>query len=138
MGDIVRNTLKKKERLSSESSLSRLFANGHYGTSDCIRYCFRAENSLSYNRIVVSVPKRFFKRAVKRNLLKRRIREAYRIGKMLLPVDTEKGGTDILFIYNTKEIMDATSVDNAVKTALINIADRIAQAKASSVNESES
>lgn len=57
---------------------------------------------------------------------------------MLLPVDTEKGGTDILFIYNTKEIMDATSVDNAVKTALINIADRIAQAKASSVNESES
>ena len=57
---------------------------------------------------------------------------------MLLPVDPEKGGTDILFIYNTKEIMDAISVDDAIKTALTNIADRIAQAKTYSVNESES
>ena len=74
MGDEVRNTLKKQERLSSGISLSRLFASGHYGTSDFIRYCFFTGNGLTFNRIVVSVPKRNFKRAVKRNLFKRRIR----------------------------------------------------------------
>ena len=61
MGDEVRNTLKKQERLSSGISLSRLFASGHYGTSDFIRYCFFTGNGLTFNRIVVSVPKRIFK-----------------------------------------------------------------------------
>ena len=53
-------------------------------------------------RILVSVPKRFFKRAVKRNLLKRRIREAYRVQK--LP------GVDVMFQYNSAELADFTAV----------------------------
>jgi ribonuclease P protein component len=52
----------------------------------------RADDAPS--RIVVSVPKRSFKRAVKRNLLKRRIREAYRRHKDLLGP-----GFDVVFIY---------------------------------------
>ena len=106
----VRNTLKKNERLSSKAGLSALFANGRYGNAKGIRYCFNAGNSLPYNRIVVSVPKRCFKRAVKRNLLKRRIREAYRLNKQLLPVSMPDGGIDILFIYSPKEVLDFSSV----------------------------
>ena len=49
----------------------------------------------------MSVPKKMFKRAVKRNLLKRRIRESWRKQKHALQTT---GGTDILFIYPTKEI----------------------------------
>ena len=52
------------------------------------------------SRIVVSVPKRLFKRAVKRNLLKRRIREAYRHQKGLLSAPA-----DILFIYTAPEVL---------------------------------
>ena len=52
----------------------------------------RADDAPS--RIVVSVPKRSFKRAVKRNLLKRRIREAYRRQKDILGP-----GFDVVFIY---------------------------------------
>ncbi len=52
------------------------------------------------SRIVVSVPKRLFKRAVKRNLLKRRIREAYRHQKGLLSAPA-----DILFIYTVPEVL---------------------------------
>lgn len=51
---------------------------------------------------MVSVPKRLFKRAVKRNLLKRRLRESYRLQKHLL---TCSEGTDLMFVYNTKETL---------------------------------
>ena len=68
------------------------------------------------SRIVVSVPKRLFKRAVKRNLLKRRIREAYRRQKGLL-----SAAYDILFIYSAPEVLpyeviyaDMTAVLRAV------------------------
>ncbi len=125
MSEIVRNTLKKRERLSSGTGLSKLFAGGRYGSTEGMRYCFNASNSLPYNRIVVSVPKKCFRRAVKRNLIKRRIREAYRLNKSLLPVFPE-GGTDILFIYSTREILDFTAVTAAVTTILTSVADRLA------------
>ena len=49
---------------------------------------------------VVSVPKRSFKRAVKRNLLKRRIRESYRRQKSLLT-----GTWDLLIVYTSREVL---------------------------------
>ena len=49
---------------------------------------------------MVSVPKRSFKRAVKRNLLKRRMREAFRRQKALLGP-----GMDILLIYTSSELL---------------------------------
>lgn len=52
--------------------------------------------------MMVSVPKKSFKRAVKRNLLKRRIRESWRRQKHLLAFE---GNIDILFMYSVKEIL---------------------------------
>ena len=70
-------------------------------------------------RILVSVPKRCFKRAVKRNLLKRRIREAYRVQK--LP------GADIMFQYNSAELADFA----AIRADITAILSRIQAAMAS-------
>ena len=53
-----------------------------------------------FSRMMVSVPKRNFKRAVKRNLLKRRIREAWRLNNGIL----EGHGYDLLFVYLGREI----------------------------------
>ena len=64
----------------------------------------------------VSVPKRLFKRAVKRNLLKRRIRESYRTRKELLAP-----GTDVMFIYQPKEILSYPEICSAMETALKDI-----------------
>ena len=63
------------------------------------------------NRIMVSVPKKMFKRAVKRNLLKRRIRESWRKQKHTLALT---GGTDILFIYPSKEILSYEEIYSSV------------------------
>lgn len=125
MGNDFRKTLKKKERLSVGTDLSRLFASGRYGFTDGFRYCYRIGNELPFNRIVVSVPKKCFRRAVKRNLLKRRIREAYRLNKNLLPVNAEKGGTDILFIYSSKDILDFNAVVLSVRNILESLAAKV-------------
>ena len=125
MDNDFRKTLKKKERLSVGTGLSRLFASGRYGITDGFRYCYRIGNELPFNRIVVSVPKKCFRRAVKRNLLKRRIREAYRLNKNLLPVNAEKGGTDIIFIYRTKDILDFGTIVLSVRNILESLAAKV-------------
>ena len=68
---------------------------------------------------MVSVPKRLYKRAVKRNLLKRRMREAYRLQKELLPA-----GFDLMFVYNSPEICDFAVVRGEVAELLTRIAAR--------------
>ena len=115
--DPLENTLPKEERLSDKTSITRLVREGHYAKFPGMRYSFRDDNGLDINRIMVSVPKRYFKRAVKRNLLKRRIREAYRLQKGLV----ERKGVDIMFLYDQKEILNFTEIYNNIKRALTEI-----------------
>lgn len=107
----LRHTLSKEERLHGRSDISRLIAEGKFGGVSGLRYCVRPENGLTYSRIMVSVPKKLFKRAVKRNLLKRRLRESYRLQKHLLP---EGDGKDIMFVYSTKEILPFSEIYSQV------------------------
>lgn len=97
-----RHTLTKDERLHGKRDISRLIAEGKFGGLSGMRYCVRPDNGLEYSRMMVSVPKKMFRRAVKRNLLKRRIRESYRLQKHLLDAGTH---ADVMFIYSTREIM---------------------------------
>lgn len=73
--------------------------------------------------VLFSVPKRNIKRAVGRNLLKRRTREAYRLGKLdLLHKATEKGlHVDIALIYAHKEPLEYSPLSNAVQKILAKI-----------------
>lgn len=93
-------TLPKSERLSGLTRVTELFTHGKSGSCGCIRYRFLKRDDIAPSRIVVSVPKRNFKRAVKRNLLKRRLRESYRLQKDLLGP-----GYDILFIYTSRDVL---------------------------------
>ena len=93
-------TFSKEERICGEKSVSELLAKGHYGTEGAFRFC-SADNGLEFTRIMVSVPKKMFKRAVKRNRVKRLIREAYRHQKDIV----KDSQSDILFIYNSRELL---------------------------------
>lgn len=93
--------LPKSERLCGLKAVGELFQTGKSASAGCLRckYLSREGDGMP-SRIVVSVPKRSFKRAVKRNLLKRRIRESYRRQKALLGPRV-----DILFIYTAAEVL---------------------------------
>jgi ribonuclease P protein component len=107
----TRNTLPKKERLCGKTSISMLLAKGKHGNVEGLRYLCRKGTGNDVNRFMVSVPKKLFKRAVKRNLLKRRIRECYRKQKHNLTVEN---GLDVLFMYSTKEILSYEQIYAAV------------------------
>lgn len=105
------NTLPKEERLCGKTGISHLLAKGKHGNVPNMRYLCLKDNGKEFNRIMVSVPKKLFKRAVKRNLLKRRIRESYRKQKHDLNLQS---GVDLLFMYSTKEILSYEEIYKTV------------------------
>ena len=96
----ARHTFSKAERLSGKTALARLLDGGRWGATAHLKYCWAASDG-ELNRLMVSVPKKLFKRAVRRNLLKRRLRESYRIQKELLTAS----GVDFLIAYNSPEVL---------------------------------
>ena len=114
----VRNTLPKKERLCGKTAISKLLAKGKHGNVPGMRYLCLYGNDAEVNRIVVSVSKKFFKRAVKRNLLKRRIRESWRKQKHALNLE---GNLDILLMYSVKEVLSYEEVYSAVGQIIENL-----------------
>lgn len=118
MDEKVANTLPKKERLCGKKGIDSLLARGKHGSAGPIRYIYAPDNGEDFHRILVSVPKKLFKRAVKRNLLKRRIRESWRRLKGSLKSEQ---GLDILFIYSTKEVLTYQEINSNIEK----IADRL-------------
>ncbi len=72
--------------------------------------------------VVFTVPKRFHKRANRRNLLRRRVKEAYRLQKGTLCEGVR--GLNIALIYSTKEIIEYGKISRSVDTVLKQIASR--------------
>ncbi len=96
------HTLPKEERLCGKTTVAALISNGKWGATAHLRYCWAAGRDSGCNRLMVSVPKKFFKRAVRRNLLKRLLREAYRLQKELLTAT----GVDLMLAYSHQAIAD--------------------------------
>ena len=117
-----RFTFKKEERLTSKKVIDQLFASGRSMFIYPFRVLYLA--SLPENeypaQVVFSVPKRSFKQAVKRNLLKRRMREAYRLNKQHFyrNLQEQNKKLSIIFIYVEKEIKEYAVIEKGMIKAM--------------------
>ena len=127
-------TLSKSERQHRRNIISQLFESGSKTFSAFpLRAVFmpiEKDAETPYASILVSVPKRCFKRAVKRNRTKRQIREAYRLHKSILHIalDNSSQGVVLAFIWLDKELHTTEEVTHKVKILLGRIADKMKQA----------
>jgi ribonuclease P protein component len=69
-----------------------------------------------FSQILISVPKRKFKKAVDRNRIKRLIREAFRVNKQYFEKETK-----IAFLYVANEILDLKTIEKAIVKSLVKI-----------------
>lgn len=118
--------LSRSERVRGRKLIDRLFSEGNSGFIFPLRYYYLVEaaDKTESEKIsmMVSVPKRHFKRAVKRNLLKRRVREAFRLNKHILSNTVPEGSRiHIAFIYGHNEIAEFRKIKSTVKRILYDI-----------------
>nr|WP_320057079.1 ribonuclease P protein component [uncultured Bacteroides sp.] len=126
------NTLSKSERLNSKIAIEKLFSGGAKSFSLFpLRVVFmqtEKREGAPDASLLISVPKKRFKRAVKRNRVKRQIREAYRKNKHLLLnlLEEKEQNLMIAVIYLSDELISSTEVEEKLNSLLVRIAEKIA------------
>ena len=98
-------SFQKQEKLKSKKLIEQLFKEGKSITKPPFRLVYLQINHRGNKPLQVgfSVPKRNFKLAVERNLLKRRMREAYRLNKESIYKEIDNNYI-LMFVYIDKEI----------------------------------
>ena len=124
--------LPRSERLRSLKTIRRMFGEGKGGFVYPLRYVYYHDKESGEGEaveVMFSVPKKFHKRANKRNLLKRRTREAFRqseVREKLRSLAEQKAvGIDLAFIYSTKEIHSYKTITHAVQRILEQVCENI-------------
>jgi len=114
-------TLKKEERLCSQKIIGELFASGESFLAYPLKVVFlKTDSSQAYPvQAAFTVSKRNFKQAVKRNLLKRRMREAYRLNKPAFQDELALKNINLamMFVYVGKDIAEYPAIEKGMKSA---------------------
>lgn len=134
--------LTKRERLCSRKLIDLLFGAGgsHAMTAFPLKAVYRLVDSnpaplpsedavdAPQVQVLVSVPKKHFKHAVKRNRVKRQVREAYRKHKNFVTLRMNNQPDRqllIAFIWLSDELADSVTVEQRVSNLLQRIGERI-------------
>lgn len=120
----------KNERIVSRKLIETLFGGGR--SRSAVVFPLRAvymltEQSDANVKVLVSVSKRHFKRAVKRNRVKRQVREAYRRNKQPIVEKAMSRGKTlcIAFVWLADRLYDTAEVESSVKALMQRVAEKI-------------
>ena len=119
----------KKEKLKSKKLIEQLFAEGIGITNYPIKlvYLKTSFEDDSKCKVGVTASKRNFKSAVKRNRIKRLMRESYRLNKHLIFNNIE-GNFAFMFLYLGKEMPSQSKITDAMIPLMRKFIDEIAKA----------
>lgn len=105
-------SLGADKRLKSRKKIESLFTTGNKLYKFPVRIVYELESTEQKNfHLAVSVPKKLFKKAVDRNLLKRRLREAFRLNQFKL---NHQGNLNLMLIYTAKELLDFHQIEKSI------------------------
>ena len=115
-------TFKKRERLSKQKEIDLLFEKGVSFVVYPLRVVYVEKQPVSGAEaaVLVSVSKKKFKQAVKRNRIKRLMREAYRLNKQMLlqNLREKEKGLLIGFLFIGNELPEWKTIEAAMVKAL--------------------
>lgn len=113
-------SFRKNERLCSKKIIDKLFVQGKSVFVFPVKIVYlETELPSEYPvQAAFSVGKRNFKRAVQRNLIKRRMREAYRLNKSKFYEEIGEKQVAVFFIFTGKTIPEYTQIETAIKKGM--------------------
>lgn len=124
-------SLDKEERVTGRTLVETLFGGGESRSMSSyplrVVYCLTPRKTAPV-RLLVSVPKRCFKCAVKRNRVKRQLREAYRKNKHLLAERMESmpdKSVALAFIWMDSQLRESSEVESRLVSLLVRIRERL-------------
>lgn len=132
-------TFSASERLKSRKIITTLFQKDKSQSFGAypLRLVWISADTLQHDNGLAfqagfSVPKKAFKRANARNLLRRRMREAYRLHKHILydGLAQRKEGYALMWLYTSKETLDYQTIEKSMIFALKRLVKEITQQQA--------
>lgn len=119
-------SLPRSERLRTLGAVRRVFESGQSGFLFPFRYVWFAEaDPVPSVEVLFSVPKKFHKRANKRNLLRRRTKEAYRLQKTIVHASGHAVNLDLALIYSSKETLSYKHIEHAIRRILESVVEHL-------------
>ncbi len=112
----------KNQKLCNEKAIERLFENGKSLTEKPFRIIYNIDNNNEdiFLKALIVVPKKRVRLASDRNVIKRRVKEAYRLQKSELEkyLKSNNHQLNLAIIYQKHEILDYKLIDVKIKLLL--------------------
>ena len=112
----------KKQKLCNETVIKEMFSSGKSFTTSAVRLVWKEDNNEDEVTIksIIVVPKKKIILAVKRNIIRRRMKEAYRLHKIELEnmLKDKKLQLSIAIIYQKDKILSYKNVEEEIKLIL--------------------